>query len=87
MRGLKRDHSAGVVVQGHAFMQNIRRGHYELGVEACADRRIADAFMDSRYVRVDCGVPASNQQGVLANNFTYPPPRPSGRQAPPGRFS
>ena len=33
MRGLKRDHTARVIVRGHAFMQNLRRGHYELGVE------------------------------------------------------
>jgi transposase-like protein len=34
MRGLKQDQSAKVVIAGHAFMQNIRRGHYELAVEA-----------------------------------------------------
>jgi hypothetical protein len=36
MRGLKRDDSARVIVRGHALMQNIRRGHYELGVDARA---------------------------------------------------
>jgi hypothetical protein len=30
-RGLKRDHTARVIMRGHALMQNIRRGHYELG--------------------------------------------------------
>jgi IS6 family transposase len=39
MRGLKHDHSARVVMRGHAFMQNIRRGHYELGVDARASAR------------------------------------------------
>lgn len=34
MRGLKRDQSASVVIRGHAFMQNLRRGHYELGIDA-----------------------------------------------------
>src|SRR5207253_6070420 len=34
MRGLKRDSTARVIMLGHAFMQNMRRGHYELGVEA-----------------------------------------------------
>jgi DDE domain len=34
MRGLKRNHSARVIVRGHAFMENIRRGHYELGIDA-----------------------------------------------------
>ena len=46
MRGLKHDHSARVIVRGHALMQNIRRGHYELGVEACAHRRVAHAFTE-----------------------------------------
>ena len=39
--GLKRDRSARVIVRGDALMQNIRRGHYELGVEARAHRRVA----------------------------------------------
>jgi transposase-like protein len=34
MRGLKQDHSAKVIAAGHAFVQNIRRRHYELAVEA-----------------------------------------------------
>ncbi len=33
-RGLKTDRGASVVIRGHAFIQNLRRGHYELGVEA-----------------------------------------------------
>jgi hypothetical protein len=32
MRALKRDRNAWVIVRGHAFIQNLRRGHYELGV-------------------------------------------------------
>jgi transposase, IS6 family len=46
MRGLKQDRSARVVVAGHALVQNIRRGHYELAVEAPANRRVAVAFDD-----------------------------------------
>ncbi|MEX1009006.1 MAG: IS6 family transposase [Acidimicrobiia bacterium] len=46
MRGLKRDHTARVIVRGHAFMQNLRRGHYELGVEARPHRRVATAFAE-----------------------------------------
>ena len=34
MRGLKRDHTARVIMRGHALMQNLRRGHYELGIDA-----------------------------------------------------
>ena len=34
MRGLRTDRTASIVITGHAFIQNLRRGHYELGVEA-----------------------------------------------------
>ncbi|WP_217634811.1 DDE-type integrase/transposase/recombinase [Micromonospora pattaloongensis] len=30
MRGLQTDRTAQVIIAGHAFMQNLRRGHYEL---------------------------------------------------------
>ena len=46
MRGLKRDHSARVIIRGHALMQNIRRGHYELGIDARTHRRIESAFTE-----------------------------------------
>ena len=46
MRGLKRDRTASVIIRGHALMQNVRRGHYELGVDARAHRRVADAFTE-----------------------------------------
>jgi transposase-like protein len=29
MRGLKRDRSTRVIIRGHAFTQNLRRGHYD----------------------------------------------------------
>jgi transposase-like protein len=44
MRGLKQDRSARVVIAGHGFMQNLRRGHYELAVEEPVTRRLAVAF-------------------------------------------
>jgi len=46
MRGLRRDHTAQVIVRGHALMQNIRRGHYEFGVDARTHRRVATAFAE-----------------------------------------
>jgi transposase-like protein len=46
MRGLKSDRTASVVIHGHALMQNIRRGHYELGGEARPHRRAAAAFTE-----------------------------------------
>ena len=45
MRGLRTDRTASTVIRGHAFVQNLRRGHYELGVEARHERlRLAAAF-------------------------------------------
>jgi transposase-like protein len=44
MRGLKQERSTGVIISGHTLVQNIRRGHYELVVEAPARRRVAVAF-------------------------------------------
>ena len=44
MRGLKRDRTASVVIRGHAFIQNLRRGHYELGVDALPGLTLPAAF-------------------------------------------
>ena len=45
MRGLKRDRTATVIIRGHAFIQNLQRGHCELGVDARTRHlRIAAAF-------------------------------------------
>ena len=45
MRGLKTDRTASVVIRGHAFIQNLRRGHYQLGTETQHQHlRVAAAF-------------------------------------------
>jgi len=45
MRGLRTDRTASTVIRGHAFVQNVRRGHYELGADARHVRlRVAAAF-------------------------------------------
>ena len=46
MRGLKRLPSARVISAGHAFVQNLRRGHYELGVDADPGHRLPAAFAE-----------------------------------------
>ncbi len=46
MRGLKRDRSAAVIATGHAFVQNLRRGHYELASEVATRDRVAAAFTE-----------------------------------------
>ena len=44
MRGLKQDRSARVIIAGHAFVQNLRRGRYELAVDEPTSRRVTVAF-------------------------------------------
>jgi len=44
MRGLKQERSARVIIAGHAFVQNVRRGHYELAGDEPASRRVVVAF-------------------------------------------
>jgi transposase, IS6 family len=46
MRGLKRDYTARAILRGHALMQNLRRGHHELGRDARAHQRVAAAFTE-----------------------------------------
>jgi transposase, IS6 family len=44
MRGLKQLRCAQVITAGHAFIQNIRRGHYELGAEETVNLRVRAAL-------------------------------------------
>jgi transposase, IS6 family len=44
MRGLKRHRSARTLAAGHAFVQNLRCGHYELATDVPARHRIRAAF-------------------------------------------
>ena len=44
MRSLQTDRPASVIIRGHAFMQNLRRGHYELGIDTRPGLSVAAAF-------------------------------------------
>jgi transposase-like protein len=44
MRGLKRLASARTVAAGHAFVQNLRRGHYPISADLPVQDRIRVAF-------------------------------------------
>jgi len=44
MRGLKRHRSARIVAAGHAFIQNLRRGHYEIATDVPSRDRLRIAF-------------------------------------------
>jgi transposase-like protein len=46
MRGLKRHRSARILAAGHAFVQNLRRGHYDIATGAPDRHRLRIAFED-----------------------------------------
>ncbi len=46
MRGLKRHRSARILAAGHAFVRNLRRGHYEIATGTLSRHRLRVAFDD-----------------------------------------
>jgi hypothetical protein len=50
MRGLTTNRTASVLIRGHAFVQNLRRGHYALATDTTPSLRLAIAFDDLRAV-------------------------------------
>ncbi len=46
MRGLRTDRTAQVIIAGHAFVQNLRRGHYNLELDTPPATRLATAFIE-----------------------------------------
>jgi hypothetical protein len=69
MHGLQTDRTTEVIIAGHAFMQNLRRGHYELGIDAPPARRVAAAFGELARLQnhtVLCPVPTRPSPGAAA---------------------
>jgi transposase-like protein len=46
MRGSKQLRSAARIAAGHAFVQNVRRGHYELAIDVAPKLLVASAFTE-----------------------------------------
>jgi IS6 family transposase len=46
MRGLKRHRSARTISTGHAFVQNLRRGHYDIATDVRVRHRLRVVFDD-----------------------------------------
>jgi IS6 family transposase len=55
MRGLKTNGGARVITAGHAFVQNLRRGHYELAVDEPIQLRVVSAFAELAEAIQSCG--------------------------------
>jgi hypothetical protein len=73
MRFLRTDRTASVVIRGHAFVQNLRRGHYELGVEASEEcLRVAAAFDELADAIWSTSGTGSNKHATWSINATVP---------------
>jgi hypothetical protein len=57
MRGLKQFHSAARIAAGHAFVQNLRRGHYELAAN------VAEPATGRSAVKIAMGVNCAGRRG------------------------
>lgn len=44
MRGLKTDRTGSIVIRGHAFVQNLRRGNYQFDRNVDPTTRLEAAF-------------------------------------------
>jgi transposase-like protein len=46
MRGLRTEKTAQIIITGHAFLQNLRRGYYELAIDTPPTQKVAAAFTE-----------------------------------------
>jgi transposase-like protein len=46
MRGLQTDRTAQVIITGHAFVQNLRRGHYDIALDTPPATRLGAMFTE-----------------------------------------
>ena len=77
MRGLKQDRSARVVIGGHALVQNVRRAHHELAMEAPVNRQVAVAVDELALVIRPQPAPASSAcRGLTRRNSACRGPVP-----------
>jgi hypothetical protein len=72
--GLKTHRTANVVIRGHAFIQNLRRGHYELAVDATRVLRLAHRIRrtQTRHLISTGPDPASAWPAIEQRNRAHP---------------
>ena len=76
MRGLRTDRTAQVVTAGHAFVQNLCRGHYDLGLDTPAATRLAAAFTElARAIRPASGRRSAEPAERIRNDARRSPHR------------
>jgi IS6 family transposase len=95
MRGMKTNKTASVVIRGHAFVQNLSRGHYELAVDAGPlsgwppHSTNSDPPSDQRAHRSCLGMACDRTTQQSRNSRWHNPPRVRDPQVerPPSSFS
>ena len=65
MHGLKRLRCPQVICSAHAFIQNLRRGHYELGLDVKPGRRLEAIFTE--LALATWGAPAASSHPSFRN--------------------
>ncbi len=73
MRPLRTEPTASVLIRGHTFIQNLRRGHYELAVHASACPGWPPHSTNSGQPSDETGPRSRLQHGQQSNNTTDPP--------------
>jgi DDE superfamily endonuclease len=86
MRGLKRLASARIISAGHAFVQNLRRGHYAMTADCPSVIGCASRSTSLRYPSNRSQVPAREQLAHSSRNNATAPAHP-GADAHPRRLS
>jgi hypothetical protein len=93
VRGSERLRSARTISSGHAFAQNIRRGHYEHGVDVDPNHRLPAAFtgraLAIRAIRrtpLSAAYLTATQQRRQANGLPFRPHRPVRRKIEMGEL-
>jgi DDE domain len=74
MRGVRRIRGAQVVSGGHAFVQNLRHGHYELGLDTEPGRRLEPIFTELAPRDLSSAFEASSQPFSPQRNSAGPSP-------------
>lgn len=78
---LQTDRAAQVVITGHAFVQNLRRGHYELALDTSPALRLSSGISlgpahpadHSRHEQRDCAGPFVSRARSSATNGASDP--------------
>ena len=71
MRGLKSYRSARILAAGHAFVQNLRRGHYDIATDVSGHHSPAEGLRRPRNHHLTSGVPERSCSGFAGESWPH----------------